>query len=72
MKSTLPSLCWSYKIQDKVATVTVLAVLAVMAVSVVTATPFSVTLNKYPENTKKKVHGMPKTPVLVFFLVLLG
>ena len=36
MVSTLPSFCWSYKIQDKEATVTVLAV---MAVSVVTATP---------------------------------
>ena len=32
---TLPSFCWSYKIQDKEA----LTVLAVMAVLVVTATP---------------------------------
>ena len=42
LENTLPSFCWSYKIQDKEATVTVLtvlAVLAVMAVSVVTATP---------------------------------
>ena len=41
VESPLPSFCWSYKIQDKEATVTVLtvlAVLAVMAVSVVTAT----------------------------------
>ena len=51
MVSTLPSFCRSYKIQDKEATVTVLAVLAVVAVSVVTATPlktqphFSVILN---------------------------
>ena len=40
--NTLPSFCWSYKIQDQEATVTVLAVLAVLAVfavSVVTATP---------------------------------
>ena len=42
MESTLPSSCWSYKIQDKEAAVkvlTVVAVLAAMAVSVVTATP---------------------------------
>ena len=42
LESTLPSFPWSYKIQDKEATVTdltVLAVLAVVAVSVVTATP---------------------------------
>ena len=42
LESTLPSFSWSYKIQDKEATVTVLtvlAVMAVMAVSVVTATP---------------------------------
>ena len=49
--STLPSFCWSHKIQDKEATVTVLAVVAVMAVLVMTATPlklnppFSVLLN---------------------------
>ena len=39
MESTLPFFCWSHKIQDKEATMTVLAVLAVVAVSVVTATP---------------------------------
>ena len=39
LEKTLPSFCWSYKIQDKEATVTVLTVLAVVAVSVVTATP---------------------------------
>ena len=32
LESTLPSFCWSYKIQDKEATVTVLTVLVVMAV----------------------------------------
>ena len=37
--STLPSFCWSYKIQDKEATVTVLTVLAVVAVPVMTANP---------------------------------
>ena len=42
LENTLPSFCWTLKIQDKEATVTVLtvlAVMAVMAVSVVTATP---------------------------------
>ena len=42
LESTLPSFCWSYKIQHNEATVavlTVLAVSAVMAVSVMTATP---------------------------------
>ena len=42
LESTLPSFWWSYKNQDKEATVTVLtvlAVLAVMAVSDMTATP---------------------------------
>ena len=42
LENTLPLFCWSYKIQDKEAAVTVLTVLAVMAVvavSVVTATP---------------------------------
>ena len=39
LESTLPSFCWSYKIQDKEATVTVLAVSAVVAVSVMTAPP---------------------------------
>ena len=39
LENTLPSFRWSYKIQDKEATVTVLTVMAVMAVSVVTATP---------------------------------
>ena len=39
LESTLPSFCLSYKIQDKEATVMVLAVSAVVAVSVVTATP---------------------------------
>ena len=39
LKNTLPSFRWSYKTQDKEATVTVLTVLAVLAVSVVTATP---------------------------------
>ena len=39
VEGTLPSFCWSYKIQDKEATVTVLTVLAVMAILVVTATP---------------------------------
>ena len=52
LENTLPSFRWSFKIQDKEATVTVLAVLAVMAVLVVTATPlklnppFSVILTK--------------------------
>ena len=41
LESTLPSFCFYYKIQDKEATVTVLAVSAVVAVSVVTATPFN-------------------------------
>ena len=36
LQNTLPSVCWSYKIQDKEGAV---AVLAVVAVSVVTATP---------------------------------
>ena len=42
LENTLPSFCWSYKMQDKEATVTVLtvlAVLAVMAILVVTVTP---------------------------------
>ena len=40
LESTLPSFCWSYRIQDEEATVTVLTVLAVVvAVSVMTATP---------------------------------
>ena len=42
LENTLPSSRWSYKIQDREATVTVLTVLAVsavVAVSVVTATP---------------------------------
>ena len=39
LESTLPSFCFSYKIQCQEAAVTVLAVSAVMAVSVVTATP---------------------------------
>ena len=39
LESTLTSFCWSYKIQDKEATVTVLTVLALVAVSVMTATP---------------------------------
>ena len=46
LEGTLPSFCWSYKIQDKEATVTVLTVLAVvtvMAVLVMTATPLNPT-----------------------------
>ena len=39
LENTLPFFCWSYKTQEKEATVTVLAVSAGMAVSVVTATP---------------------------------
>ena len=42
LESTLPSFCFSYKIQYREAAVTVLTVLAVsavLAVSVVTATP---------------------------------
>ena len=42
LENTLPSFRWSYKLQDKEATVTVLtalALLAVVAVSVMTATP---------------------------------
>ena len=40
LENTLPSFCWSYKVQDKEATVLkALAALALMAVSVVTATP---------------------------------
>ena len=39
LASTLPSFCWSYKIECQETTVTVLTVLAVVAVSVVTATP---------------------------------
>ena len=37
-RAPCPPFCWSYKIQDTEATVTVLAVLAVVAVLVVTAT----------------------------------
>ena len=43
MESTLPSFCWSHKIQDEEAVLKVLAVMAVMAVSVVTATPLNST-----------------------------
>ena len=46
LENTLPSFRWSYKIQDKKATVTVLTVLAgltVVAVSVVTANPLNST-----------------------------
>ena len=39
LASTFPSFCLSFKIQHKVATVTVLAVAAVLVASVVTATP---------------------------------
>ena len=59
--NTLPSFCWSYKIQDKEATVTVLAVLAVLevtAVSVVTATPLKVNsmpLVRHPDFCAAKI-----------------
>ena len=50
LESTLPSFRLSYKIQDKEATVTVLAVSAVVAVSVVTATPLNSTpLSRHPD-----------------------
>ena len=43
LENTLRSFCWSYKIQDKEATIltvlAVMAVMAVMALSVITATP---------------------------------
>ena len=42
LERTLPSLCLSYKIQDKKAILTVLVALAVVAVSVMTAAPLKV------------------------------
>ena len=39
LENTLPSFCWSNRILDEEATVTVLTALAVVAVSVVTVTP---------------------------------
>ena len=39
LDNTLRAFCWSYKLQNKEATVSVLTVLAVMAVSIMTATP---------------------------------
>ena len=51
LESTLPSFCFSYKLQDREAAVTVLtlsAVSAVMAVSVVTATPLKLTPPPFP------------------------
>ena len=41
VESTLPSFCWSYKMQDKEATVMVLTVLAVLAVMAATPLKFN-------------------------------
>ena len=65
MESTLPSFCWSYKIENKEATVTVSTVLVVMAVSVVTATPLNSTpFCRQPEKPPPKFRGKSHPPNL--------
>ena len=55
LESTLPSSCFSYKIQYQEAAVTVLAVSAVVAVSVVTATPLKLNpLFRDPDDSVKE------------------